>query len=114
MRGTGRTTKLLKATPQGGAFVVQNKQMIRYIQGWIATSNRHRDDITVVSVDSLQHLRGFRPRPMVIDHCVTETMHLVSPEDSEEFLIALSMAPYVIKCDEDGDVVTIWNSHDKS
>lgn len=112
MRGTGKTTKLLKATPQGGVFIVQSQQMVPYIQRWIKESGRQNDDIAVVSVTQLDQLRGFTPRPITIDHCVTETLDILLEEQGTEFLIACAMAPFVIKCDEDGDIATLWGNAD--
>jgi hypothetical protein len=109
MRGTGKTTKLLKATPQGGIFVVQNKWMTQYLQQWIKMNGRENDEIQVISVEDLDQLRGMRPRPMAIDHCVVETFSMLSPEQAEEFAIATYVAPYILKSDNDGDVQTLWN-----
>jgi len=112
MRGTGKTTKLLKATPQGGIFVVQSTQMVPYIQRWIKESGRQNDDITVISVTQLDQLRGLSPRPITVDHCVTETLDILLEEQGVEFLVAISMAPFVIKCDDDGDIATLWGNAD--
>lgn len=110
MRGTGKTTKLLKATPQGGVFVVQNMPIKRYIDQWIHNNQRDKDDIQVICVEHLDALRGRYQRPLAIDHCVADSLDLLSHEQSQELLIAMSMAPFVLSSDEDGDVVTHWNN----
>jgi hypothetical protein len=112
MRGTGKTTKLLKATPQGGVFIVQSAQMVKYVERWIKESGRELDDILVIPVDNLQQLAGLPPRPITIDHCVTETMDLLLEEQGVKFLVACALAPFVIKCDEDGDIATLWGNMD--
>lgn len=114
MRGTGKTTRLLKATPNGGLFVVQNTAMMKYIGDWIEATGRGDDAIVVIAADNLAARRGFAPLPMTIDHCVLDSMALYSQEEQEEFAIQTSMAPYVVYCDEEGDIVTAWMKNDQN
>lgn len=109
MRGTGKTTKLLKATPQGGIFVVQNVAVKRYIDQWIHNNQRQNDDIQVLSVEHLDAIVGQTHRPMAIDHCVADSIGLLDSYEAEKLLLAMAFAPYLLSTDEEGDVVTYWN-----
>ena len=46
-RGTGRTTRLLKAIPNGGYYVVTHHNLIKYVNQAIDTLGRKQDRLTV-------------------------------------------------------------------
>lgn len=107
MRGTGKTTRLLKAAPRDSVFIVQ-PGMQEYIKHWIKESGRAKDKIDVVSTNSLVTLRGLR-KPLTIDHTVTDSMILLSPEQREELSMLRYVSPFTVMTDIDGDIIVEYN-----
>lgn len=67
-RGTGRTTRQLKALQYGGFFVVEHHRQTPYVHnlcGYIG-----RPDIRVIAKDQLLHLLGLTVTEVAIDHDV--------------------------------------------
>ena len=106
-RGTGKTTRLLAATPGRGVYIVQNSAMKYYVEQWIRDNGRANEQIKVVPVENLQSLKGYRG-PISVDHTVLESLDLFGYSIRTELLYQLRYAPLVLKTDPEGNVVTWW------
>lgn len=104
----GKTTKLLKATPSGGIFVVHSEQMVQYINQWLVEEGRNNDNITVVSVEQFTHKIDTDRRPITIDHFITEGQCSFISRDDELALAEYCShrAPFIITTDQDGHIKT--------
>lgn len=74
LRGTGRTTTQVNATPIGGIYVI-TAGMRGYMRGLL--HGLGREDIKLRHVDWLLEgcWRGLDPKTIAVDHYVIETLH---------------------------------------
>lgn len=101
-RGTGKTTRLIKALPDGGIYITQSG-MQSVVDQYLKQIGRNDANIKVLSVRQLDQLRGKQPRPVAIDHFVIEDRLIA---DSDWRLI--TRAPMILRCDEEGDVIVTY------
>lgn len=104
-RNTGQTTRLLKATPFGGAYIVTHFPMKRLVEGYLRTIGR-KHDVTVFSIEEVveQHVLKGRNIPVAVDHsCLSEGEHAV-----DELMEHVYMSPLILTNDFEGDVITTW------
>lgn len=100
-RGTGKTTRLVKATPSGGIYVVDSQGMKGIIENYIKEIGRD-GEITVSTTDNLKlSLRGVCS-PIAIDHNCFD----IGLEDNVRE--AIFMQPLVLTNDYQGDVITSY------
>lgn len=103
-RGTGRTTRLVKATPSGGTYVVHSSNMVPVVKGYLSQIGRD-GELDVVSLNqAFNNLRGKRV-PVAIDHCCFEEAYDIG-RFYDEVLYAM---PIVMSTDYEGDVITSFN-----
>lgn len=67
-RGSGRTTRQLLALPQGGMFIVLNRNMLDYTKHLAYFLKR--PDIQFITIENLQLLRGRKLSALELDHAV--------------------------------------------
>ena len=103
-RGTGKTTRLVKATPTGGTYVVSTGPMTRIISNYLKEIGRD-GDLTVVSVDNITQATIGRRAPIAIDHSCFE----LGLDD--EIRAAIFTQPLVLTNDYQGDVITSYQSN---
>jgi hypothetical protein len=105
-RGTGKTTRLIKATPRGGIYVVNNAGMVDIVNGYLKQIQRG-GDLQVISTQSAKiALKGWR-KPIAIDHTVFEEGPL-----EQELAFYLTYAPVILTNDHEGDVITSYKRVD--
>lgn len=98
-RGTGRTTRLVKATPPGGLYVVNSQGMCGVIKGYLDQIGRSRE-VEVIAMDKACMLG--RSQPLAIDHlCFDEGL-------SDDIRDALYNSPLVLTNDFEGDVIVSY------
>lgn len=100
-RGTGKTTRLIKATPRGGIYVVPNSGMVDIVNGYLKQIQRDHD-LEVMSITDKTQLRG-KNKPIAIDHTVFEEGPL-----TEDLAFYLPFAPLILTNDSEGDVITSY------
>lgn len=71
IRGTGRTTELMRSVPPGGYFVVHAPHFIRYCSD-IRSQVLGRDDFKIAAIGNGQWIHGLDRSKIVFDHVVTE------------------------------------------
>lgn len=76
IRGSGRTTKQIKAAPKSAIYVVHNHGFKRYCMD--IAKQLGRDDIKVIDLDQyeLGATRGIK-NAVVFDHYVQETKEMI-------------------------------------
>jgi hypothetical protein len=105
-RGTGKTTRLIKATPRGGIYVVSSAKMVHIIERYLGEIKR-TGDLKIISVESAHRdLKGVRA-PIAIDHTVFEEGAL-----QEDLAFYLTYAPLILTNDYEGDVITSYKRVD--
>jgi hypothetical protein len=103
-RGTGKTTRLVKATPDGGVYLVHSDRMKGVIKGYLEQIGR-KGEITVLCIEDVARdaLRG-RRCPVAIDHCCFEEGYGTVPEIYD----AVTRMPVILTNDYEGDVITSY------
>ena len=109
-RGTGRTSKLLRACPPGGVFITHTSAMVKYIEHYLNQEDRADDGIIVCSIESAKaKLRGTR-RPVTIDHYVMEPNSFIDREDRAWLMeYCRYHAPFTVMLNSDGNIQTWWS-----
>lgn len=81
-RGTGRTTRLIKALPYGAAFIIHPPGLRGQVEAW--ARQQGRDDICVGTVKCIKNTCVGRTH-VGIDHFVIESGEILdlSPEDRQ-------------------------------
>lgn len=104
-RGTGQTTRLLKATPLGGAYIVTHSPMKTLIEQYLTKIDR-KYDIMVFSVDEVVDQFALKGRniPVAVDHSCFEEGHSAINRLMEH----VHAAPMILTNDFEGDVITTW------
>ena len=102
-RGTGKTTRLIKATPSGGVYIVSTPVMSSIVRDYLKTIGRE-GELSVVSIESApDQLRG-RRTAVAVDHtCLDEGL------DTEGVRDAIWGQPLVMTNDYQGDVISTYN-----
>lgn len=100
-RGTGRTTRLVKATPTGGIYIVPSPGVADIVRGYLAQIDR-RGEIEVMSLKQARSGLIGRTCPVAIDHTVFEEGF------DEDMHMRLSKAPLLLTNDYEGDVITTY------
>lgn len=106
-RGTGRTTRLIKATPQGGIYIVHSQAMVEVVNRYLRQIGRE-GELRVVSISEAKDtdkLRGLKA-PIAIDHVVVEA-------DRATILSIYEYAhrmPFILMNDYEGDVTTTYKA----
>ncbi len=99
-RGTGKTTRLIKATPKGGIYVVTCGAMAGIVKRYLEEIDRP-NELEVIGVDDLvKRLRGTRGLAVAIDHTVRLT--------AEENTLLAYAAALILETDYEGDVTTTY------
>ena len=99
-RGTGRTTRLVKATPSGGFYVVSTPSMSYHIKSYLEHLGRPHDDLMIVSADDRNWYRGRKIDVLAIDHvCYSDVLR------DHSFYPTLERAGVILYNDADGDVI---------
>lgn len=102
-RGSGRTTRLIKAMPKGGYYVVHSAQMIPIVKRYLKQIGRE-GELEVVSISNPHWMRGPSNIIVGIDHFVFDsTSEQQVAEMYQGFLPCGSM---VMTNDYEGDVMT--------
>lgn len=102
MRGSGRTTRLIKAAPPGSIFIAQTYNIAQIFARYSREQIRNKNDVIFISPSEMQtRLRGVRPTGIVLDHEVQLTA------EDRDFLNATLVFTRCLffTSDADGDVV---------
>lgn len=99
-RGTGRTTRLIKATPSGGFYVVSTLNMGYHIKDYLVKLGRPSSDLKIVAADDTKWFVGRKIDTLAIDHtCYSQLLR------NPDIFPALHGAGVILYNDTDGDVV---------
>lgn len=95
-RGTGRTTRLIKALPKNSLFLVHSQGLCRMVEQY-----KHeigRSDITVVSFPRFKQVVGFMEPPAAIgiDHFAIESGCLIDLDFDERRALREINSIYVL------------------
>lgn len=111
-RGTGRTTRLLSMTPQGGMFITHSPNMVSYIHKWAKANGQSINITSMGSVRAIgDAIRGKRHPVIVMDHTVAEFASNEQWEAMWETIRETSLSCVscvVVYMDPDGAIKT-WN-----
>ena len=81
-RGSGRTTNQLSSLSLNGYFICHNHGSISYIKEICRRINR--DDIKIIPISSISHLRGSKITDIALDH---HAYDVISKEYLKEFVM---------------------------
>lgn len=101
VRGTGKTTRLLKAMPRDGLYIVQNSSVIAYFQNYMFQIGRH-GWVTFTSISDREFTAGKRFSAIGIDHCVLDTWSVDQRQYWKKIITVSSSI--TLTNDEEGDV----------
>jgi hypothetical protein len=108
-RRSGRTTKLLKALPDGGVYICPSGLMIQYIRPYVEQQGR-KTPIHIVSAGDLlqleQFLRGRKIKFAAIDNAFFDSESFKHNHVREIYLILNQMrVENILVNDAEGDVI---------